>query len=676
MMGIRALVAGLALLLIAVFSPVLASAQTRFDPQFFHPTTSQRTNPLGVWSANVLHDGAFNVGLLGHYDHSPLVVRNADNDRLYRILGHQASMHVFGAFGLFEYLEIGADLPIILSQEGDVIPTLPGFNVGAANAGAGVGDVRLTAKLRFFETNTDAEPGGAAMALVVEGFFPTGDQTIYQGEDWRIAPTLVIEGITDTQHRVSANIGFTYRQESEFGGLSVGPTFDWGLAATFVTQYVHVVPELRGSVVVTADAIGFEEIPMEADLAIRILPIEQLQIQLGGGVGLFQGFGTPDFRVLLGASWMQVPAADRDGDGILNDDDQCPDDPEDFDQFEDDNGCPDPDNDQDHILDDPDECPNVAEDVDGFEDEDGCPDPDNDQDGILDEPDECPDVAEDMNGFQDEDGCPELDADGDGLLDPVDRCPREPEDMDGFEDEDGCPDPDNDQDGILDEPDQCPNEPEDMNGVQDEDGCPEVDTDGDGLLDPVDECPREPEDMDGFEDDNGCPDPDNDQDGILDEPDQCPNEPEVINGVDDEDGCPDESAITVTCSAIEIRDSIYFETNQAVIRSVSFDLVNQIAAVLRARQDILRISIEGHTDDRGSDAHNLDLSTRRAAAVVQYLVEHGIARSRLTSQGFGETRPIDSNRSRAGRANNRRVEFRILQQEGCQDTGGAEPAVP
>ena len=80
-----------------------ASAQNRFDVQFFRPATSQRTNPLGMWSANVLPDGAFNVGLLGHYDHQPLVVRNEDSDILYSIVGHQSSLHVFGAFGLFTF---------------------------------------------------------------------------------------------------------------------------------------------------------------------------------------------------------------------------------------------------------------------------------------------------------------------------------------------------------------------------------------------------------------------------------------------------------------------------------------------------------------------------------------------------------------------------------------------
>ncbi|MFK7989360.1 MAG: OmpA family protein, partial [Sandaracinaceae bacterium] len=280
------------------------------------------------------------------------------------------------------------------------------------------------------------------------------------------------------------------------------------------------------------------------------------------------------------------------------------------------------------------------------------------------------------DGFEDDDGCPDPDNDGDGVLDEPDGCPEEPEDQDGFEDQDGCPDPDNDGDGILDAPDACPNEPEDVNGVDDEDGCPEIDSDGDGLLDPVDTCPNQPEDIDRFEDEDGCPDNDNDQDRILDVDDACPNEAEVVNGVDDEDGCPDESVIEVTCDAIVIHDRIYFETNRDVIQERSFTLLDQLAAVLVARPDILRVSVEGHTDSQGSDSHNMDLSTRRAAAVVTYMTGHGVVASRLTSEGFGETRPIDSNRTRAGRANNRRVEFQILEQVGCQDEAAAEPAVP
>ena len=126
------------------------------------------------------------------------------------------------------------------------------------------------------------------------------------------------------------------------------------------------------------------------------------------------------------------------------------------------------DRDGDGIKDDVDKCPNQPEDKDGFEDQDGCPDPDNDKDGIADLNDKCPNEPEDKDGFQDEDGCPDPDNDSDGILDAADKCPNEPEDKDGFEDQDGCPDPDNDKDGVLDAADKCPNEP----GPPENDGCP------------------------------------------------------------------------------------------------------------------------------------------------------------------------------------------------------------
>jgi len=126
------------------------------------------------------------------------------------------------------------------------------------------------------------------------------------------------------------------------------------------------------------------------------------------------------------------------------------------------------DRDGDGILDNVDKCPDEPEDKDGFEDEDGCPDPDNDKDGIADVKDKCPLEPEDKDGFQDEDGCPDPDNDTDGIADANDKCPNDPEDRDGFEDEDGCPDPDNDKDGVLDVADKCPNDP----GPPENNGCP------------------------------------------------------------------------------------------------------------------------------------------------------------------------------------------------------------
>src|SRR6188768_758486 len=126
------------------------------------------------------------------------------------------------------------------------------------------------------------------------------------------------------------------------------------------------------------------------------------------------------------------------------------------------------DRDGDGILDNVDKCPDRPEDKDGFEDADGCPDPDNDKDGIADLTDKCPNEPEDKDKFEDADGCPDPDNDTDGLADADDKCPNEPEDKDGFEDKDGCPDPDNDKDGVPDAADKCPNDP----GPPDNDGCP------------------------------------------------------------------------------------------------------------------------------------------------------------------------------------------------------------
>lgn len=131
---------------------------------------------------------------------------------------------------------------------------------------------------------------------------------------------------------------------------------------------------------------------------------------------------------------------DKDNDGIIDSEDNCPYQAEDFDGYADNDGCPEFDNDSDGIIDSKDSCTNEPEDFDGFEDKDGCPDLDNDNDGIFDINDKCADSKEDFDGFQDEDGCPDLDNDNDGILDVLDKCPNEPETYNNFEDNDGCPD--------------------------------------------------------------------------------------------------------------------------------------------------------------------------------------------------------------------------------------------
>jgi uncharacterized repeat protein (TIGR01451 family) len=256
-----------------------------------------------------------------------------------------------------------------------------------------------------------------------------------------------------------------------------------------------------------------------------------------------------------------------------------------------------------------------------------------------------------------------LDIDGDGGSDGKDQCPDQPEDKDGFQDEDGCADPDNDQDGVVDTADKCPLQPEDKDGFQDEDGCADPDNDEDGVEDTADKCPPRPEDKDGFQDEDGCPEPDNDRDGIPDGQDKCPNEAEVINGTNDEDGCPDEGKgkVQVTAGKLLILEKVYFATNKDLVLARSFPLLQQVAAVLRANPQLAKVRIEGHTDSQGDDAFNLDLSQRRANSVRRFLVEQGIAAERLEAVGYGETKPVDTNKTAQGRENNRRVEFTIVE---------------
>jgi OmpA-OmpF porin, OOP family len=249
------------------------------------------------------------------------------------------------------------------------------------------------------------------------------------------------------------------------------------------------------------------------------------------------------------------------------------------------------------------------------------------------------------------------DFDGDGILDTADDCPRVPEDKDGFEDTDGCPENDNDGDGIADKIDDCPDDPEDRDGTDDTDGCPDPDNDKDGINDRVDQCPDEPEDADGFQDDDGCPDCDNDADGVPECPtaiDKCPAE-----AAQTPDGCPPKyTMIVVTDTKIELKQTVYFDTNKATIKRVSFPLLDEVALALGDHPKI-EVRIEGHTDSQGSDKKNLKLSAARATSVRNYLIGKGVDGLRMRAQGFGEAVPIADNRTKDGRAQNRRVEFFI-----------------
>ena len=315
-----------------------------------------------------------------------------------------------------------------------------------------------------------------------------------------------------------------------------------------------------------------------------------------------------------------------------------------------------------------------------------CVPKDADADGIADGDDQCPAEPEDMDGDRDDDGCPEEDAppppapvyvppppvagdmDGDGVVDADDACPDVPEDMDGFKDADGCPELDNDNDGVIDGMDACPMAAEDFDQFADTDGCPDPDNDNDGIDDAADRCPNEAEDLDGDRDADGCPDQDADGDGVPDDSDACPDAAETQNQYLDDDGCPDEKPrrVEVTKQQIVIKEQIQFESGKAAIRSASYPVLDDVVMVLRDYPDI-QIRVEGHTDNVGNDALNLELSKARADSVFEYIIARGIDARRVLTEGFGETRPIDTNTTTAGKARNRRVEFHILPAEGASE---------
>jgi OOP family OmpA-OmpF porin len=223
------------------------------------------------------------------------------------------------------------------------------------------------------------------------------------------------------------------------------------------------------------------------------------------------------------------------------------------------------------------------------------------------------------------------------------------------------PPPDRDKDGIPDKVDACPDEPGVKSDDPDKNGCPPPppDRDGDGILDNVDACP----DLKGVQSDdptqNGCP-PDTDGDGIRDDVDACPREKGMPDSDPQKNGCP--KSVRVTEEEIVILDQVQFKTGSAKILPASDDLLTQVANVLAEHPEILKIEVQGHTDNRGGKRYNKKLSEKRAAAVVKWLTKRGnIDAARLTSHGYGMDEPIAENDTPEGRQQNRRVQFKIVE---------------
>jgi outer membrane protein OmpA-like peptidoglycan-associated protein len=247
---------------------------------------------------------------------------------------------------------------------------------------------------------------------------------------------------------------------------------------------------------------------------------------------------------------------------------------------------------------------------------------DRDHDGVLDANDMCPDEASGENPDSDHLGCPLRDRDKDGILDNEDACPDTAGERSDEKDKNGCPPPpDRDHDGVIDDEDQCADTPRGEHPDDARLGCPLLDTDGDGVFDKEDECVDVPAGDNPHPTKRGCP--------------------------------------TVKDNAIVV-DPIFFKTGKAELLPESIPVLQSVVQVLEQNPDIVKIRIEGHTDSQGKPARNLELSKRRAKAVMKWLVKAGVTRSRLESNGYGQTQPIADNDTEDGRAKNRRVMFVVV----------------
>ena len=638
-----------------------AVKQGEFSVQRFEPAAGSK-NFLSVQTARMDGQMGWTVGLMFNYAHKPFVVRscisetdcsspNATNPTDTNVISDMYWGDVMASLSPMSRLQIGLRVPLGFVN-GDGLNLETGGTAGGLQM-FGVGDINVEAKFRLLGEPKDPYvlAIGGDVSAPVGGY---GFEGAYIGNQSPVTGglRLIFDGNYNDFLTFGLNLRGVLRQDARLASTQIGPVdFRYGAGiGVRPTPILRIVAEGYGSTQFS-DKNGTNT--LEVDGAVQLTPLDTgITITAGGGAGIIEGVGVPVARVIAGVMYAHE-IGDQDADGIDDRKDQCPTIKEDFDKFEDDDGCPEDDNDGDKIPDNVDKCALQPENLNGLDDKDGCPDelPDKDKDGIQDADDKC---AEEVGGDPKKVlrqpgpnyGC--LDSDQDGVPDKVDQCKDQAEDTDGFNDTDGCPDPDNDNDGIIDDNDECIDQPEIKNGFKDEDGCPDSvpDKDGDGLADNVDKCPSVPENVNGFEDDDGCPDK---------------GQELVKIGTDD----------------IKILQRVEFATGKDTIQgAVSFAVLDAVVSALKLHPEIFLVEVAGHTDNAGSAADNKALSQKRAEAVVKYIAGKGIDAARLQAKGYGPDKPIADNKTRAGQQKNRRVEFVILKSTKKNVGTVAQPGAP
>ncbi len=549
---------------------------------------------FGIPSAYTSSESGFHAMFLLDYAHDPLVLRGVSSGKsLGAIVSDQVLLHLDASYALGHVVTFNVDLPVGL-QRGE--SPMGGDVTFADPSGAALADVRLGARA------TIVGDEGDAFQLAVEAlvWLPTGSQAAFTGDGTLRSEPMLVAGGATRWFVWSADVGPELRPHRPYSTVTMGPSLRWGAGMGFLPGEgnFQVGPEVTGGV--GLNDTEPRTIDLEALIGAKLRFARHFEAGYAASFGLTHGLGTPDFRSVLSIAYAPRPTApasavvDRDGDGIPDAEDACPD------------------------------APGVA-------------DPDPGKNG-------CPVIA---------------DRDGDGVPDSEDACPDVPGVPDPIPSLNGCP-PDRDNDGIPDADDACPDQIGPRSNDPKKNGCPlPSDRDKDGIPDAEDACPDVPGVADPDPKKNGCPSTaDRDGDGIPDDKDACPDEKGPADPDPKKNGCPKD--VRVTDGEIVILQQVEFDTNRATISAASNGLLDTVAQVFRDHPDILRVEVQGHTDNTGPAEVNTAISQSRAEAVVAALAQRGIDPGRLVAKGYGPTHPIVANITTGGRQKNRRVEFHIL----------------
>ncbi len=539
---------GAALAVLVVLASFSASAQNAVQGvgvNSFTPAPVGTADLVTVEGTGVNGHLMPTAALVMDYGYSQLQVKDARTGAQVALLEHRLNADVVASLSLFNRFAVWVGLPASVYQAAGVDDVFQPL----ALAPFAVGDVRFGGRWSILSMRN-----GPGVAFTVAGSGGTGSVAdLTSAGAFTFRPQLNAGWRFGDNGRIALNVGYLFRPAQELLNLRVGNEVTYGVGGELplVLQGLSGIAEVNGRISADPAIAGsLATSPLETLLGVRYLVADGHAVTAGAALGVTTGYGTPLARGFIAYAW-SPHSPDRDGDGIPDDVDRCPD---------------------------------IPEDEDFHEDSDGCPD----EDAVL-------------------------DADGDGIVDfsndpsvPIDQCPDLPEDKDGFEDEDGCPDIDHDGDGIDEEHDLCPNEPEDRDGFQDEDGCPDVDNDGDGFHDSVDLCPNAAEVRNGFEDDDGCPDV---------APSAAPANDGGVTPTDaplPQSGTPAPPAASGTTAAatetappmqgppgrILIPQKVYFTVAGAVLTPEGRRLVDQVAEAMKQNPSI-RVEVQGHTDGQG-----------------------------------------------------------------------------